>query len=228
MLITNKTTGCELKMFTGIIEELGTVKKLDSLMNSARLTIEANKVIEGSQLGDSIAVNGVCLTVTEISKQYFSVDIMYETLRKTNLQELKQQSKVNLERALLLQTRLGGHIVSGHVDGVGTIRSIKQVGIANVFEVATLDDVTDYMLPKGSIAIDGISLTVVDVHRDSFTVSLIPHTYANTTLGIKGIGATVNLETDIIGKYVAKFLRAEKGQEKKDISLNFLAENGYI
>jgi len=215
-------------MFTGIIEELGTVKKLDATKDSAQLRIEANKVLVGSQIGDSIAVNGVCLTVTEITTSDFSVDIMYETLIKTNLHELKKGTKVNLERALQLQTRLGGHLVSGHVDGIGTINNIKQVGIAKIIEITTSEEITSYLIPKGSIAIDGISLTLIDVNQDSFSVSIIPHTFNNTTLGFKGVGSKVNLETDIIGKYVAKFLRVNNKVQKKDISLDFLANHGFL
>ncbi|NLP44956.1 MAG: riboflavin synthase [Peptococcaceae bacterium] len=215
-------------MFTGIIEELGTVIKLDATKDSAQLCIEAHKVLIGTQIGDSIAVNGVCLTVTEITTKLFTVDIMYETLNKTNLHELKKGAKVNLERALQLQTRLGGHIVSGHVDAIGTIYNIKQVGIANIIEVITSEELTSYLIPKGSIAIDGISLTLVDVNKDKFSVSIIPHTFQNTTLGFKGVGSKVNLETDILGKYVAKFLRIDKNQEKEDISLDFLASHGFL
>jgi len=215
-------------MFTGIIEELGTVQKLDVAKDSARLCIEAYKVLTGTQLGDSIAVNGVCLTVTEITSATFSVDIMYETLIKTNLQELKKGAKVNLERALQLQTRLGGHLVSGHVDGIGTIRKIKQVGIANLIDISTSDEITSYLIPKGSIAVDGISLTLIDVNTDTFSVSIIPHTFKNTTLGFKGVGSKVNLETDVIGKYVAKFLRFRKQKEKEDISIDFLASHGFL
>ena len=215
-------------MFTGLVEELGTVKKLELNKDSARLTVEAEKVINDAQLGDSIAVNGVCLTVTDMHQGSFSVDIMHETLSKTNLHELKHLSKVNLERALQLSTRLGGHMVSGHVDGIGTIAAISQVGIANVFKISTLADVTNYLIPKGSVAIDGISLTVVDVGENYFTVSLIPHTFKHTTLGFKKIGATVNLETDIIGKYVARFMNIGKDTKDRDISLDFLAEHGFF
>lgn len=215
-------------MFTGIIEELGTVRKLDSLQSSARLTIEAAKILEGSQIGDSIAVNGVCLTITEMNKNNFSVDIMYETLKKTNLQELKQQAKVNLERALQLQTRLGGHLISGHIDGVGKISAVKKVGIASVFKITAAENLTSYSIPKGSIAIDGISLTLVDVGHEHLSVSLIPHTLKNTNLALKGIGDTVNLETDLIGKYVARFLEPKKTTAGKEISLDFLAEHGFI
>lgn len=215
-------------MFTGIVEELGTVKAIHSLQTSARLTIAATKVLEGTIIGDSIAVNGVCLTVTEMSSKDFSADVMYETLRKTNLEELKQHSNVNLERALQLQSRLGGHLVSGHVDGIGTIRSISPVGIAKVLKIHCEEHVARNLLPKGSVSIDGISLTVVDVEDAFFTVSIIPHTLKNTTLGYKNIGLTVNLETDIIGKYVANFMKLATKSSKHDISYDFLAEHGYI
>jgi riboflavin synthase len=152
---------------------------------------------------------------------------MHETLIKTNLEQLKNQSKVNLERALQLQTRLGGHLVSGHIDGTGKISSIRTVGIANICEITASEDIINYLLPKGSVAIDGISLTVVDVGQDRFTVSLIPHTFGHTTLGFKGIGATVNLETDLIGKYVARFLKPGTKSMNKDISIDFLTEYGF-
>ncbi|UWG99215.1 riboflavin synthase [Dehalobacter sp. DCM] len=217
-------------MFTGIIEELGTVRHIDLLKDAARMTIDANVVLGGSQVGDSIAVNGVCLTATSLSTKSFTVDMMYETLQKTSLRELTQHSKVNLERALQLNSRLGGHIVSGHVDGTGNIASITPVGIAQLYKIHASPNVTAGLLPKGSVAIDGISLTVIDVGENDFTVSLIPHTMKNTTLGFKKIGAVVNLETDIIGKYVARILSQSKDtrKEKTDISLDFLTDNGFI
>ncbi|KUO62755.1 MAG: riboflavin synthase subunit alpha [Gracilibacter sp. BRH_c7a] len=215
-------------MFTGLVEELGKVKTLELLQDSAKLTIEADKVLNQAQIGDSIAVNGVCLTVTEMNQKYFSVDIMHETLAKTNLHELKSLSKVNLERALQLSTRLGGHMVSGHVDGIGTISSIDNKGIAKVFKISAPPSLTSFLIPKGSVAIDGISLTVVEVEKDYFTISLIPHTFGHTTLGFKSIGSTVNLETDIIGKYVARFMNMGQETKNKDISMDFLAEHGFI
>lgn len=216
-------------MFTGIIEELGTVLNLNRQNDSAELIIEANKVLYETKIGDSIAVNGVCLTVTKIASNRFTVDIMYETLNKTNLHELKKLSKVNLERALQLNSRLGGHLVSGHVDGVGAIKTIKKVGIASLYEIAAPHDLMTFVIPKGSIAVDGISLTVVDVTSDYFSVSLIPHTFKHTTLGFKTIGDTVNLETDIIGKYVARLLNQTKDTDrKKDISMDFLSKYGFI
>lgn len=217
-------------MFTGIIEELGTVLSVDLLKDAARLAIGADIVLNGSQIGDSIAVNGVCLTATALTPRSFTVDMMYETLQKTSLRELKQHSRVNLERALQLQSRLGGHLVSGHVDGIGNLASITTVGIAQVYKIRTSPDITAGLLPKGSVAIDGISLTVIDVNENDFTVSLIPHTMKNTTLGFKGIGSVVNLETDIIGKYVSRILNKNSrlGENKKDISLEFLTNNGFI
>lgn len=215
-------------MFTGLVEELGKVKTLELLKDSARLTIEADKVLIDAQIGDSIAVNGVCLTVTEMHQKYFSVDIMHETLAKTNLHELKNLSKVNLERALQLSTRLGGHMVSGHVDGIGTISNIDNIGIAKVYKISALPSLTSLLIPKGSIAVDGISLTIVDVEKDYFTISIIPHTFAHTTLGFKTIGSTVNLETDIIGKYVAKFMNMGKKTQSDNISMDFLSKHGFI
>lgn len=217
-------------MFTGIVEELGIVRTLRLLPESGQLTLEGEKVLSGTQIGDSIAINGVCLTVIRQSGREFTVDVMAETLTKTNLAELKSGSRVNLERALQLQTRLGGHLVSGHVDGVGSIRRITSRGIAQVYEISLPPPLLAYILPKGSIAIDGISLTVIDVESEYFTVSLIPHTFDQTTLGSKGIGASVNLETDLIGKYVARFMgiNTVSSNNKQDLSLGFLAEHGFI
>ncbi|HHY28359.1 MAG TPA: riboflavin synthase [Desulfitobacterium dehalogenans] len=214
-------------MFTGIIEELGKVTDLKILPDSAQLTLEGTKVIQGTQIGDSIAVNGICLTVVKMQGNLFTVDVMAETLNKTNLKECSRGTRVNLERALQLSTRLGGHLVSGHVDGIGSIQKITPVGIARVFEIKASSELLNYVLPKGSIAIDGISLTVVDVLPQAFTVSLIPHTRLETTLGFKGVGDMVNLETDIIGKYVARFME-KKEAPKKDLSMSFLSENGFI
>lgn len=214
-------------MFTGIVEELGTVADLRILPDSAQLTLEGAKVLDGTQIGDSIAVNGVCLTVIKLQGNLFTVDVMEETLNKTNLKQCLRGSRVNLERALQLSTRLGGHLVSGHVDGVGWIQRITPAGIAKVIELKASSSLLKYILPKGSIAIDGISLTVVDILPQGFTVSLIPHTRQETTLGFKGVGDRVNLETDLIGKYVYRFL--EKAEEpKRDISMSFLSEHGFL
>lgn len=215
-------------MFTGIVEELGSVIDLKTGTHSAQLSIQAKKVLENTQVGDSIAVNGVCLTVIHKTANEFTVDVMAETIAKTSLAKLKRGNKVNLERALQMQTRLGGHLVSGHVDGVGSIQTIKPYGIAHIYEFNAPPSLIPYILPKGSIAIDGISLTVIDVDEQSFSVSLIPHTSQETTLGFKGSGDTVNLETDLIGKYVARFLKYSTHLEKKEMTLDFLAANGFI
>ncbi len=215
-------------MFTGIIEEIGVLTNIRILTDSAELSIQAEKVLEETKLGDSIAVNGVCLTVIRLGFQEFTVDIMAETLAKTSLAQLKPGSKVNLERALQLSSRLGGHLVSGHVDGVGTIKRITVQGIASVYEISMPSSLSPFILPKGSIAIDGISLTVIQVSKDFFSVSLIPHTFTHTTLGMKKVGETVNLETDMIGKYVASLLGNSKQQAKESLSLNFLAQHGFL
>lgn len=216
-------------MFTGIVEELGKIIDLQVRPDAAFLTIEAHKVLEGTQTGDSIAVNGVCLTVVKLQDTRFTVDVMAETLKKTNLAGLVRGSRVNLERALQLSTRLGGHLVSGHVDGLGIIQKKSKIGIAEVFEISTSPALLRYILPKGSISVDGISLTVVEVKSQGFSISLIPHTRQETTLGIKGIGGDVNLETDLIGKYVARFLEERSGYgEQKDLSMEFLAQHGFL
>ncbi|HWQ73538.1 MAG TPA: riboflavin synthase [Desulfitobacteriaceae bacterium] len=215
-------------MFTGIIEEIGVLTNIRILTDSAELSIQAEKVLEETKLGDSIAVNGVCLTVIRLGFQEFTVDIMAETLAKTSLAQLKPGSKVNLERALQLSSRLGGHLVSGHVDGVGTIKRITVQGIASVYEIGMPSSLSPFILPKGSIAIDGISLTVIQANKDFFSVSLIPHTFTHTTLGMKKVGEMVNLETDMIGKYVASLLGNSKQQAKESLSLNFLAQHGFL
>ncbi|MBS4024614.1 MAG: riboflavin synthase [Clostridia bacterium] len=219
-------------MFTGLVEELGEMIKIQHGINSAKLTVKARKVLEQVKLGDSIAVNGVCLTVVWFSPSQFAAEVMDETLGKTNLGNLVTGDKVNLERALSLGDRLGGHMVSGHIDGVGKIVGLKKVDIANVITIEAPQEVTDYIISKGSVAIDGISLTVVDCQNEIFTVSIIPHTAEMTTLGYKKNGDKVNLEADMIGKYVAKFLeRKAAGNSKRKeskIDVNFLAENGFL
>ncbi len=197
-------------MFTGIIEEIGTVKKVDKNPRSVALTIEASKVLEDTKLGDSIATDGVCLTVTHLTNQTFTIDIMYETLNRSTMKAVKTGSKVNLERALTLNTRLGGHMVSGHIDGVGTIKSIKKDDIAHILTIQASENVMRYLLEKGSIAIDGISLTVASHDSSTFKVWVIPHTKDETTLLNKKIGDEVNLEADMIGKYVEKLFPDKK------------------
>ena len=213
-------------MFTGIIEELGTVGQMDRRPDSIKLTIQARKVLEGTQLGDSIAVNGVCLTVTSMTDSSFTADVMHETMRRSSLSDIKSGSKVNLERAMQVGGRLGGHIVSGHSDGVGHIARIAADGIARVITISIPKDMEPFIVEKGSIAIDGISLTVVSVGNSQFSVSIIPHTMANTTLIDKHPGAVVNLETDVIGKYVHSFSTAHTGK-RSGISMETLLENGF-
>lgn len=215
-------------IFTGVIEELGTINRIEQGSNSSRINVHASKVLGDVRIGDSIAINGVCLTVTEYSQEHFVADVMAETLEKTNLRELKSGQQVNLERAVRLGDRMGGHLVQGHVDGVGTIVEKQKLDIANLFRIKSPDDVLAYVVKKGSIAIDGISLTVIEVGADSFTVSLIPHTAAMTTLGFKKPGDTVNLESDIIGRYIEKLMTRDQDAEQSNLSLRFLAENGFL
>lgn len=215
-------------MFTGIIEEIGYVKRINQQSRSAQIEIKADKVLGDVAVGDSIAVNGVCLTVVAFDSQHFTADVMPETISKTNLRELKPGSPVNLERALKLGGRLGGHIVQGHVDAIGTIVEKQILEIAIIYRIATEPELLQYVVPKGSVAIDGVSLTVVDVFQDSFTVSLIPHTAHETVLGEKKPGDRVNLESDIIGRYVKHLMNRNHGEERQALNLSFLAEHGFI
>lgn len=216
-------------MFTGIVEELGSIRAVRRGAESAQLLIEAARVIEGSRVGDSIMVNGVCLTSVHFGERSFTADVMAETLAKSNLGNLKAGDKVNLERALRLGDRLGGHIVSGHIDGVGTIIGREKKDIATLVSIKAPDAVMRYIIKKGSVAIDGISLTVVDFGKDTFQVSLIPHTARETTLGFKKTGDSVNLEGDIIGKYIERMVSFQGGRESNSsISISFLAEHGFL
>lgn len=215
-------------MFTGIVEEVGVIKNIKHGQHSAVLTIQAKTVLEETRIGDSIAVNGICLTVTRLFPDGFSADVMHETLNRSSLAGLTAGSVVNLERAMPANGRFGGHIVAGHVDGVGHIANIRKDDTAVWYTVHAGPEILRYVVEKGSITIDGISLTVAAVDETSFSVSLIPHTAAVTTLGKKRAGDTVNLETDIIGKYVEKLLRpAPEPERQGGISLEFLAENGF-
>jgi riboflavin synthase len=192
-------------MFTGIIEEIGIVKSVSKGAKSFSMLITADVVASGLRTGDSVNTNGACLTVTSLGKDSFTVDVMPETMRKTNLGSLKQGSPVNLERALQLTSRLGGHMVSGHIDGTGLIRKLKKEDNAVWITVKAGAEILRYIIPKGSVSIDGISLTVVHVDEDSFDVSLIPHTMAVTTLQDKKAGDTLNIECDMVAKYIEKF-----------------------
>lgn len=198
-------------------------------LDSAKLSILASKVLEDVLIGDSIAVNGVCLTATTFGDGVFTADVMAETLAKTNLKDLRPGGKVNLERALKLGDRMGGHMVSGHVDGVGTIMGVERHDIATLVTVKAPDQVMKYIIKKGSIAIDGTSLTVVDFERDRFQVSLIPHTAHATVLGSKKIGDTVNLESDLLGKYIERLLQGREEQTRESkLSMEFLSANGFL
>ena len=213
-------------MFTGIIEEVGHVNRI----GGGSLVIDCHKVLEDVQLGDSIAVNGVCLTVTHFDKSSFTADVMPETVRRTSLAEIKKGSPVNLERALTLASRLGGHIVSGHIDGTGKIVKFADEGNAILMTISAGPELLRYIVEKGSVALDGISLTVAQVTDSDFTVSLIPHTREVTNLGSKKTGSPINIETDVLGKYVEKMLKGSSSAPAKaqsNMTLDFLRENGF-
>lgn len=193
-------------MFTGIVEEQGVVASIEDQADAVRLTIEADRVLEGTELGDSIAVNGCCLTVASYAERTWTADVMQESLDKTALGDLRVGDRVNLERAVTLQTRLGGHLVQGHVDGVGEVLARRPSEHWEVVEVSLPTHLAPYLVTKGSITVDGVSLTVVDAGTDRFSVSLIPETLARTTLGSRAVGDRVNLEADIIAKHVEKLL----------------------
>jgi riboflavin synthase len=215
-------------MFTGLVEEIGSVDAVVKSSKSARIAIKASKVLEGVQLGDSIAVNGVCLTVTYFERGRFTVDVMAETMRRSNLRNLTPGMEINLERALRLGDRLGGHMVSGHIDGMGTIDSYEQEDNAVWITIAASPEILKYIVQKGSIAIDGVSLTIAYIDEEVFKVSIIPHTKDMTTLIRKKAGDEVNLECDMIGKYIEKLLGAkEQAPVKKGIDFDFLSQNGF-
>lgn len=215
-------------MFTGIIEEVGTVSTVHKSGTSSFIRIQAKTVLTDVHLGDSIAVNGVCLTVTAFDNSTFQADVMNETLSRSSLGSLTNGSPVNLERAMSANGRFGGHIVSGHIDGTGTVTAIENDGIAVWYTISADSSILRYIVEKGSIAIDGISLTVAKVTDTDFSVSVIPHTAAQTNLSSKKIGSIVNLENDIVGKYVEKLLRPDsRPQSGSKITLDFLAENGF-
>ena len=218
-------------MFTGLVAELGTVQRLARQGSSYHLTVGAKKVLDNLKIGDSVAVNGACLTVVRMDEGGFTADVMPETVSLTNIGSLQPGSKVNLERTLRLCDGLDGHIVSGHVEGLGTISEQRPEGIAVVVTIATPPELLKYIIKKGSIAIDGISLTVTEVTDTSFSVSLIPHTAKETTLGFKKVGDSVNLETDILGKYVERMLTWNKQTQagKADtLNMQTLLENGFV
>ncbi len=212
-------------MFTGIIEEVGHLRYL----GGGRIEIACQGVTEGTRTGDSISVNGICLTVTELFQDGFTADVMPETMRRTSLEGLKPGAALNLERALTPSSRMGGHIVSGHIDGVGRITELKQEGNAILLAVSAAPEITRYVVRKGSVALDGISLTVVEASAESFTVSLIPHTRENTNLREKNAGSRINIETDVIGKYVERLLQGRTPADggSPEITMDFLQANGF-
>ena len=216
-------------MFTGIIEETGRVLSVQRGSHSAVLTIQSSIVLSGSKEGDSIAVNGVCLTVTSIGPSSFCADVMHETMDRSSLGLLRPGSRVNLERAMAADGRFGGHIVSGHVDGTGTIASVRKDDNAVWYTIRTSPAVMRYIVEKGSVAVDGISLTVAKTDEISFCVSVIPHTAAHTALSEKRAGDIVNLENDVIGKYVEKLLgdRIYRQDGPQGISKEFLYKYGF-
>ena len=216
-------------MFTGIIEEVGTVRRVLSGGTAGEISIRAATVLEGTHIGDSIAVNGVCLTVTEMTGDGFTADVMPETLRRTNLGHLNSDSRVNLERAMAAGGRFGGHIVSGHIDGVGTIRSMRREENAVWVTIAAPTPILRLIVEKGSIAIDGVSLTVAEVTSETFSVSIIPHTGAQTILLSKRPGEQVNLENDVVGKYVQRLLEPYQTETPKSggITEEFLMQYGF-
>ena len=217
-------------MFTGIVEEIGSVEGVTRGAKSSRLRIKANAVLEGTRIGDSICTSGVCLTVTKLEGVCFEADVMAETMRRSKLSSLNAGSKVNLERAMQLNGRFGGHLVSGHIDGTGSILAMTREENAVWLTISAEESLLRYIVEKGSIAIDGVSLTVAAVDQTEFKVSVIPHTGAETTLLKQKVGDVVNLECDIIGKYVEKLFQPAMGQSenKQTLTEGFLKQNGFF
>lgn len=213
-------------MFTGIIEEIGHLQSIKRNSSSAVLTISADKVLEGTKIGDSIAVNGVCLTVVGMNGNSFGADVMHETLDRSSLSLLRHGSKVNLERAMAANGRFGGHIVAGHVDGTGRITNVKKDDNAVWYTIKADENIMRYIIEKGSVAIDGISLTIADTGRDYFKVSVIPHTRQLTILSDKKAGDIVNIENDCVGKYIEKFMNSCE-HEQEHLTKEFLLSNGF-
>jgi riboflavin synthase len=213
-------------LFTGLILELGEITSINRKSGGAVLSLKSDKTASAAKLGDSIAVNGVCLTVVKSGRKELSFDLSDETLRSTNIGSLNKGDAVNLEPSMSPDSKIGGHFVTGHVDTVGKIRSRVQSGDMLKFEIEAPSKVTDFLVEKGSVAVDGISLTVVDILKDGFTLVIIPHTAKLTTLGFKGAGDSVNIEVDILGKYVAKFL--QRREDKDSRFMKTLMEGGFI
>lgn len=214
-------------MFTGIIEEMGEIKEFAKIKGKFKISIKCALVLKQTKIGDSIAVNGVCLTVSKMGEDFFEADIMTETVKSTAFETLNIKEMVNLERALKLSDRLGGHIVSGHVDGIGIISEIKDVGNSTYYSIEANKDVLKYIVKKGSVCLDGTSLTVTDTADEYFKVSLIPHTKEMTVLSQKKIHDKINVECDIIGKYVESLFFKGQIEEKNKLTEEFLNENGF-
>lgn len=221
-------------MFTGIIEGLGTITLVRPAGGGKRLTVTAGFALEGTRVGDSIAVNGACLTAVTVSERRFEVEVSPETLSRTTLGQAKPGDRVNLERALRLNGRLDGHLVSGHIDGVGTIAARKPAGNAEIVAVDVDAALSRYMIEKGSVALDGISLTINSCRSGRFEVSIIPHTAGMTTIGFKNVGDRINIETDLIGKYVERFVTAGSDGQRSEktltgtVTMELLAKNGFL
>lgn len=214
-------------MFTGIIEETGTVEEVKKQGISAVVRIGCSKVLEGTREGDSIAVNGICLTVTKLDKNGFWADVMTETMHRSSLSAVQVKDKVNLERAMAAGGRFGGHMVSGHIDGVGIITGIRSEENAVWYTIEAGKDILRYVVEKGSVAVDGISLTVAAVAESTFQISVIPHTRQETTLTERKQGSRVNLECDVIGKYVERFICGAQEKEESRITEQFLHKHGF-
>lgn len=219
-------------MFTGLIEDVGSIVDIGKRGTSFFLTIDSHFELDQRDIGASIAVEGICLTVVKVERRRFMVEVSPETLSRTTLRDRTHGDPVNLERALRLSDRLGGHLVSGHIDGIGVIKNIKKEENALIITLSTTADIARYLVVKGSVAVDGISLTINEVRDTEFSVSIIPHTAEVTTLGRRKIGDQLNIETDLIGKYVEKFLRADsqgadKEQERSTLDEDFLKEHGF-
>lgn len=215
-------------MFTGLIEEVGEVRSVLRGKKSAQIVIRGSKVLEGITVGDSVSTNGVCLTVVNFVKDTLTVDVMPETMRRSNLKFLQSHGKVNLERALKMCDRLGGHLVSGHIDGIGVVEAITHEENATWITIGASEKILRYVIEKGSIALDGTSLTVAEVNEDNFKVSIIPLTRIKTILLSKKIGDFINIECDMIGKYIEKFMVPKERKEKSSFNLDFLKANGFL
>lgn len=220
-------------MFTGIIEGLGTIIEIRPTGRGKHLTFDTDFVLDQTKIGDSISVSGVCLTVIMIDGKRFQVDVSPETFARTTFLRAKIGDRVNLERALRLSGRIDGHLVSGHIDGIGTVKRKQNIGNAVIFTIGVPESLSRYMVKKGSVAVDGISLTINNCGRDSFDVSIIPHTAKLTTMGLSKVGNPVNIETDMIGKYVERFVNKMQYSDRekeagKSVDMQFLAKTGFL